>query len=117
LERNIKIRLIKLKDVSSYIHLSDIKSIENWCQFNCLDIHIQNRRKYVYEHELLEALERRYVDDTMKNHPEDFIERCTGYVSHSTLMKFSGYTSNNITVTSNPYGFLPIEVQDLLKTL
>lgn len=117
LERNTKIRLIKLKDVSGYIHLKDIKSIEQWCRSNQIDVHIQNRRKYVYEHELLEVLEYNYVNDTMKMHPSDFIKRCSDKVSSKTLMKFSGYSATHLTVTSDPYSYLPKSVQKLLNTI
>ena len=117
LEINTKIRLIKLKDVSGYIHLKDMKSIEHWCRSNQLDIHVQNRRKYVYEHELLEVLEYNYVNDTMKMHPSDFIKRCSDKVSSKTLMKFSGYTPTHLTVTSDPYSYLPKSVQKLLNTI
>ncbi len=117
LERNTKIRLMKLKDVSGYIHLKDMKSIEHWCRSNQLDIHVQNRRKYVYEHELLEVLEYNYVNDTMKVHPSDFIKRCSDKVSNKTLMKFSGYTATHLTVTSNPYSYLPKSIQELLNSI
>ena len=117
MERNIKIRLIKLKEVSTYIHLNNIKSIENWCKSNRLDIHIQRKRKYVYEHELIDVLEYNYVNDKMKIHPDDFIDRCSNHVSYTTLIKFSGCTATNEVVVTNLYGFLPIEIQDLLKTI
>jgi len=119
LEKNIKIKLIKLKEVSSYIHLNNMKSIENWCTSNGLDIHIQRKRKYVYEHELNEVLERTYINDTRKKHPDDFLERCSDYVSYYSLTKYSGFTASNsiITVTVNPYSFFPSEVQDILKTI
>jgi hypothetical protein len=117
LEGNIKIRLIKLKEVSFFIHLNDVKSIENWCRVNGLDIHIQRKRKYVYEHELLKTLEYNYVNDTMKIHPNDFMERCSEHVSNSTLIKFSGCTAGNSNITTNQYSFLPTEVQDILKTI
>ena len=117
LEINTKIRLIKLKDVSGYIHLKDIKSIEQWCRSNQIDVHIQNRRKYVYEHELLEVLEYNYVNDTMKMHPSDFIKRCSDKVSSKTLMKFSGYTATHLTVTSDPYNYLPMSIQKLLNSI
>jgi hypothetical protein len=108
---------MKLNEVSSYIHLNDTKSIENWCRLNRLDIHIQRKRKYVYEHELLDVLEYNYVNDKRKIHPDDFIDRCSSHVSYSTLIKFSGFTATNQVVVTNPYGFLPIEIQDLLKTI
>ena len=108
---------MKLNEISSYIHLKDIKSIENWCLSNQLDIHIQRKRKYVYEHELMDILEYNYVSDTMKNHPEDFIIRCSNYVSYSTLLKFSGYTASNLIVTTNSYSHFPQQIQDLLKTI
>jgi hypothetical protein len=71
----------------------------------------------VYEHELLEVLEYNYVNDTLKNHPTDFKERCSNYVSHTTLLKFSGYTASDKSVASDPYGFLPDEIQKLLRTI
>lgn len=117
LERNTKIRLMKLKDVSDYIHLKDIKSIEQWCRSNQIDVHIQNRRKYVYEHELLEVLEYNYVNDTMRMHPNDFIKRCSENVSSRTLMKFSGYTATNLTVNTDPYSYLPKGIQKLLNSI
>jgi hypothetical protein len=119
MDRNIKIRLIKLKKVSDFIHLNDIKSIENWCKSNELDIHIQRKRKYVYEHELNEALEKIYINDTRKNHPEDFLDRCGNFVSTYSLAKFSGFTSYNSisSVSRNPYSSFPLEVQELLKAI
>lgn len=117
LERNTKIRLMKLKDVSGYIHLKDIKSIEQWCRSNQLDVHIQNRRKYVYENELVQVLEYSYVNDTMKKHPSDFIERCSGNVSYNTLVRFSGYTASNLSLTSDQNDYLPKGIRDLLNTI
>lgn len=117
LERNTKIRLMKLKDVSGYIHLKDMKSIENWCRSNQLDIHVQNRRKYVYEHELVQVLEFSYVNDIMKKHPNDFIERCSDNVSYNTLVRFSGHTASNLSSTSEQHGYLPKGIRELLNTI
>lgn len=94
-----------------------MKSIEQWCRSHHLDVHIQNRRKYVYEHELLEVLEYNYVSDTMKMHPSDFVKRCSEKVSNRTLMKFSGYTATNLNVTSNSYSYLPKDIQKLLNAI
>ncbi len=96
-----------------------MKSIENWCKSNGLDIHIQRKRKYVYEHELNEVLEKTFINDTRKKHPEDFLERCLNNVSYYSLTKYSGFTASNstLTVTTDPYCSLPIEVQELLKTI
>jgi len=108
---------MKLKDVSEYIHLKDIKSIEQWCRLNRLDIHVRNRRKYVYEHELLEVLEYIYVNDNRKSHPNDFIKRCSDNVSHNTLVKFSGFTEFNLSISAEPYDFLPKGIRNLLNSL
>jgi hypothetical protein len=99
--------------------MKDMKSIENWCKTNGLDVHIQRKRKYVYEHELKEILEKNYINDTKKNHPTDFLERCINYVSYYSLTKYSGFTASNSTssVPKNPYSFFPSEVQELLKTI
>jgi len=117
LERNTKIRLMKLKDVSGFIHLKDMKSIENWCKSNQLDIHVQKRRKYVYEHELLQVLEYSYVNDTMKKHPYDFMKRCSDNVTSKTLMRFSGYTATNHSITPDPYSYLPKGIRDSLNAI
>jgi hypothetical protein len=108
---------MKLKEVSSYIHLNDSKSIENWCRLNHLDIHVQNRRKYVYEHELMEVLEYNYVNDTMKKHPNDFMKRCSDNVSFKTLMRFSGYTATNLLINTDPYGNLPKGIRESLNAI
>ena len=119
LESNIKIRLIKLNKVSLLIDMKNMKSIEYWCKMNGLDVHIQRKRKYVYEHELKETLEKSYINDTKKNHPADFLERCTNYVSYYSLTKYSGLTASISTpsVPKNPYCSFPREVQELLKTI
>jgi hypothetical protein len=116
MEEKLSLKRLPIKELSDYLHVKDNRSIESWCKKNELDIHVENSRKYVYCNDLNTILENIYKSDTKTKHPEDYLDRCFPNVSFQTIIKLSGMSENNITITSDPYKHFPPDVAKFLKS-
>ena len=104
---------IKLNNVSAYIGLKDIKSIEAWCKKSGVLIHIQGNRKYVFLQQVQKALANEFIDAAIKEEPTKYIDVCKDYVSSTTLEEHS-FSASTFSTSVKKQSFTRDYSQDIL---
>ena len=110
---------IKLKDVSRYIGLEDIKSIEKWCNSHDVIIYVIGNRRYVWEQQVIDAIEKEFVEAVRRNMPNECYIICKKYVSTRTLedYSFSTATYTNPNQKNKSDGNYPEDVIDFINNI
>ena len=110
---------IKLKNVSNYIGLKEPRSIEKWCNNNEVTIYLVKNRKFVYLQQVIDAVEKEFVEGVRREMPDEYLSICKEYVSTRTLEKysFSSSTYSDTNILDQSAGNYPDDVKNFINNI